>query len=146
MVLGTHGRRGLSRVLTGSVAERCVRTAPCPVMVIRPFDYSRLPASPAIEPACRREEATCPSRRRRRRNQWGMSDTSPKRCRSRCRTFAVDQRRPRSGRCCQAGRRSRIEAVPQTRSPQRTRDFRQSSLESPPGLERHLCKSEARKR
>jgi nucleotide-binding universal stress UspA family protein len=32
VVIGTHGRRGLSHVLLGSVAERVVRMAPCPVL------------------------------------------------------------------------------------------------------------------
>ena len=36
IVMGTHGRSGLSRVLVGSVAERVVRTAPCPVLTVRP--------------------------------------------------------------------------------------------------------------
>jgi nucleotide-binding universal stress UspA family protein len=36
IVLGTHGRRGLRRILLGSVAESVVRTAPCPVLTIRP--------------------------------------------------------------------------------------------------------------
>ncbi len=36
IVLGTHGRSGLTHVLLGSVAERVVRKAPCPVMTIRP--------------------------------------------------------------------------------------------------------------
>jgi nucleotide-binding universal stress UspA family protein len=35
IVLGTHGRTGLDRALTGSVAERVVRLAPCPVLVTR---------------------------------------------------------------------------------------------------------------
>ena len=35
IVMGTHGRRGVSRVLLGSVAESVVRTAPCPVLAIR---------------------------------------------------------------------------------------------------------------
>lgn len=34
LVLGTHGRRGLSRLLLGSVAERVVRSAPCPVLTL----------------------------------------------------------------------------------------------------------------
>ena len=34
IVLGTHGRRGLSHALLGSVAEEVVRTAPCPVLTI----------------------------------------------------------------------------------------------------------------
>jgi nucleotide-binding universal stress UspA family protein len=35
IVLGTHGRSGLSRFFMGSVAERVVRTAPCPVLTVR---------------------------------------------------------------------------------------------------------------
>ena len=35
IVMGTHGRSGMSKVLMGSVAERVVRTAPCPVLTIR---------------------------------------------------------------------------------------------------------------
>lgn len=35
IVMGTHGRRGLSHLLLGSVAERVVRTAECPVMTVR---------------------------------------------------------------------------------------------------------------
>jgi universal stress protein A len=36
VVIGTHGRTGLQRVLLGSVAERVVRLAPCPVLTVRP--------------------------------------------------------------------------------------------------------------
>ncbi|MFN7811982.1 MAG: universal stress protein [Planctomycetia bacterium] len=35
IVLGTHGRTGLSRLLMGSVAEAIVRRAPCPVLIYR---------------------------------------------------------------------------------------------------------------
>jgi nucleotide-binding universal stress UspA family protein len=35
IVLGTHGRRGLARALLGSVAEKIVRTATCPVLTVR---------------------------------------------------------------------------------------------------------------
>lgn len=35
VVMGTHGRTGLGRVLLGSVAERVVRHAPCAVLVVR---------------------------------------------------------------------------------------------------------------
>ncbi len=35
IVMGTHGRTGLSRTLIGSVAERVVRHAPCPVLTVR---------------------------------------------------------------------------------------------------------------
>jgi nucleotide-binding universal stress UspA family protein len=36
IVLGTHGRTGLAHVLMGSVAERVVRKAACPVFTVRP--------------------------------------------------------------------------------------------------------------
>ena len=35
VVVGTHGRRGLSKLLLGSVAERVIATAPCPVVTVR---------------------------------------------------------------------------------------------------------------
>lgn len=35
IVIGSHGRRGVPRVLLGSVAEGVMRHAPCPVLVIR---------------------------------------------------------------------------------------------------------------
>jgi hypothetical protein len=49
VVVGTHGRRGMSRVLIGSVAEAVVRLAPCPVFVARP---KRIVTAAAIEPPC----------------------------------------------------------------------------------------------
>ena len=36
IVMGTHGRSGLDRLLLGSVTERVVRAAPCPVLTVRP--------------------------------------------------------------------------------------------------------------
>lgn len=36
IVMGTHGRRGVSRALLGSITESVVRTAPCPVLTVRP--------------------------------------------------------------------------------------------------------------
>ncbi|MCA9072884.1 MAG: universal stress protein [Planctomycetaceae bacterium] len=39
IVIGTHGRSGLSHVLIGSVAERVVRMAPCPVLTVRPHGH-----------------------------------------------------------------------------------------------------------
>ena len=36
IVLSTHGRTGLIHVIMGSVAENVVRTAPCPVLTVRP--------------------------------------------------------------------------------------------------------------
>src|SRR4029453_17704326 len=34
IVMGTHGRGGMAHLLMGSVAERVVRTAPCPVLTV----------------------------------------------------------------------------------------------------------------
>lgn len=36
IVVGTHGHTGLSRMLIGSVAEKIVRTAMCPVLTVHP--------------------------------------------------------------------------------------------------------------
>jgi nucleotide-binding universal stress UspA family protein len=36
VVVGTHGRRGIARMIMGSVAERVVRGCPCPVLTVRP--------------------------------------------------------------------------------------------------------------
>ena len=35
IVMGTHGRSGVSHMLLGSIAERVVRHAPCPVLTVR---------------------------------------------------------------------------------------------------------------
>jgi len=35
IICGTHGRRGVDRLLMGSVAEQLLRTAPCPVLTVR---------------------------------------------------------------------------------------------------------------
>ncbi len=35
IVMGTHGRSALSHVLLGSIAEKVVRKAPCPVLTVR---------------------------------------------------------------------------------------------------------------
>ncbi|MFG0835454.1 universal stress protein [Aeromonas bivalvium] len=35
VVMGSHGRSGLSHLLVGSVAESVVRHAPCPVLIVR---------------------------------------------------------------------------------------------------------------
>ena len=37
IIMGTHGRKGLDKALFGSVAERVVKTAPVPVMVVNTF-------------------------------------------------------------------------------------------------------------
>ena len=47
IVMGTHGRSGVSRMLLGSVAERVVRTAPCPVLTVRAEEAAAAPRSGA---------------------------------------------------------------------------------------------------
>jgi nucleotide-binding universal stress UspA family protein len=46
IVLGTHGRTGLSRLVLGSVAEHVLRKATCPVLTVR----STLPEETSSEP------------------------------------------------------------------------------------------------
>jgi universal stress protein A len=41
IVIGTHGRRGVAHLFVGSVAERVVRTASCPVLTVRVLDGAR---------------------------------------------------------------------------------------------------------
>jgi nucleotide-binding universal stress UspA family protein len=40
IVIGTHGRTGLSHAVLGSVAEKVVRRAPCPVLTVRQRAHS----------------------------------------------------------------------------------------------------------
>ena len=40
VVVGTHGRRGIGRMLMGSGAEQIIRLAPCPVLVVRDTEPS----------------------------------------------------------------------------------------------------------
>lgn len=47
IVLSTHGRTGLMHVLIGSVAERVVRMADCPVVTVRPFKTAAAVAAAA---------------------------------------------------------------------------------------------------
>lgn len=49
IVMGTHGRRGISRMLLGSTAEEVVRTAPCPVLTIRGREDTAPEAGIAVE-------------------------------------------------------------------------------------------------
>jgi nucleotide-binding universal stress UspA family protein len=37
IIMGTHGYKGLEKVMFGSVAEKVVRSSPCPVMTINPY-------------------------------------------------------------------------------------------------------------
>lgn len=37
IIIATHGYRGIEKILMGSVADRVVKNAPCPVLVFNPF-------------------------------------------------------------------------------------------------------------
>jgi len=51
VVIGTHSRGGMSRLLLGSVAEKVQRYAPCPVLTVKP---KARPESSDIDPPCPR--------------------------------------------------------------------------------------------
>jgi nucleotide-binding universal stress UspA family protein len=51
IVMGTHGRRGVAHALLGSVAEKVVRIAPCPVMTVRSPRAPRKTPTNAVEPS-----------------------------------------------------------------------------------------------
>jgi nucleotide-binding universal stress UspA family protein len=52
IVMGTHGRGGLSRLLAGSVAEGVMRKAACPVLTLKTPPLIALPrATLAVESA-----------------------------------------------------------------------------------------------
>jgi len=44
IVMSTHGRTGMRHVLVGSVAEKVVRTAACPVLTMRPEEFREIVA------------------------------------------------------------------------------------------------------
>jgi universal stress protein A len=46
IVMGTHGRTGITHLLIGSVAERVIRHAPCPVLVVRERNTAERAAVP----------------------------------------------------------------------------------------------------
>ncbi len=48
IVIGNHGRTGLSRLMTGGTTERVVRHAPCPVLVIREREHEFITAKRAM--------------------------------------------------------------------------------------------------
>ena len=50
IVIGTHGRTGLSHVLLGSIAERVVQHAPCSVLTVRPERPGKITEEAARQP------------------------------------------------------------------------------------------------
>jgi nucleotide-binding universal stress UspA family protein len=59
IVMGTHGRTGLGRLLMGSVAEKVLRRASCPVVTVKtPFPPAQSPKEGTPEKADKVNEAT----------------------------------------------------------------------------------------
>jgi len=54
IVMSSHGRTGLSRILMGSVAEEVMRKAECPVMVVKPTALSEAATSEAAAAGSKR--------------------------------------------------------------------------------------------
>jgi universal stress protein A len=57
IILATHGWTGLKHVLLGSVAERVMRHAPCPVLVVRDRERDFVPTAPKAEPRSKNSDA-----------------------------------------------------------------------------------------
>lgn len=51
LVIGTHGRAGLAEFFLGSVAQRIVRSAPCPVLTVRAHEREFLQPDPGLHVA-----------------------------------------------------------------------------------------------
>ncbi len=66
IVVGTHGRTGVSRLLMGSVAEKVVRNGTCPVLVVRPAQHPSQDIPEALQP-----EPPCPACVQRRTETHG---------------------------------------------------------------------------
>ncbi len=41
IIIGTHGRKGLEKVMFGSVAEGVIKEAPCPVLTVNPYKVGK---------------------------------------------------------------------------------------------------------
>lgn len=97
IVLGTHGRTGLSRILLGSVAERVLRGARCPVLVV---PAASVATAPAASHAGVGEEVEAPPPRRCLVCATRTPDLICESCRARIRGEASEhkQREERAGR------------------------------------------------
>jgi len=51
IVVGTHGRGAVAHLMMGSVAERVVRTAPCPVLTVRHPEHEFVLPDALVTPA-----------------------------------------------------------------------------------------------
>ncbi|MFT3922154.1 MAG: universal stress protein [Myxococcales bacterium] len=85
LLVGTHGRRGMERLLLGSVAELLVRRARCPVLVMRRKNYAGCPKTPRPDapyrPGEHRPDAHFASRHEQitstESDGWHPSDAGP---------------------------------------------------------------------
>lgn len=89
IVLGTHGRTGVSRVLLGSVAESVVRLAPCPVLTVPAAAAEAAPSRTVVdEPSAPRRCIVCAQE---------TEDLVCEACRTRVRGEVLHQRRTSEG-------------------------------------------------
>lgn len=51
LLVGTHGRTGVAKLVLGSVAEQVLHKAPCSVLIARPDDFEGRQKTPPIEPS-----------------------------------------------------------------------------------------------
>lgn len=70
IVMGTHGRTGLRHLVPGSTAEHVVRTAPCPVLTVRPK------TTPESDPALQISRQAPGIRRERSRDSGRVGESS----------------------------------------------------------------------
>jgi universal stress protein A len=70
IIMATHGRTGLSHLLLGSVAERVVRTVPCPVLTVHP---STRPARGAGRAGGRQASGPAPAAAKRSRRAGAVA-------------------------------------------------------------------------
>jgi len=56
IVMGTHGRRGISHLVSGSVTEMVLRWARCPILTVRSPNFS--PGYQRLVPVGQRQEET----------------------------------------------------------------------------------------
>jgi nucleotide-binding universal stress UspA family protein len=92
IVVGTHGRTGVSRLLLGSVAERVVRGARCPVLVV-PAPPERPAPAPSGATAYADEEPEAPARPCLVCATTATRDLICAPCRARIRGEALEQKR-----------------------------------------------------
>jgi nucleotide-binding universal stress UspA family protein len=98
IVVGTHGRTGLSRALLGSVAERVLRGARCPVLVVPAASAETTKAG--SQAGVRTQDVETPAPRRCLVCVAPTSDLICEPCRARIRGEALEhkQREERAGR------------------------------------------------